>query len=35
MSLEEILAEIASGKVMDETIKITFQEGKNMIYIFS
>ena len=35
MSLEEILAEIASGKVMDETIKITFQEGKNMRYIVS
>ena len=34
-TLPEVLDIISSGKVMDETIKITFLEGKNMRYIAS
>ena len=34
-TLQEVLQILASGKVMDETIKITFVEGKNMRYIAS
>ncbi len=33
MMLEEILNKISSGEVYDETVKITFQEGKNMRWI--
>ena len=33
MSLQEILNVISSGKVYDETVKITFPEGKNMRWI--
>ena len=33
MSLEEILTQISSGDVVDEKIKITFLEGKNMRWI--
>ena len=33
MSLEEILNKISSGEVYDETVKITFKEGKNMRWI--
>lgn len=35
MSLQEILDTISSGKVYDETVKITFPEGKNMRWIAS
>ena len=34
-SLEEVLKTLATGKVMDETVTITFPEGKNMRYIAS
>ena len=34
-ALPEVLDTISSGKVMDETITITFTEGKNMRYIAS
>ena len=33
MSLEEILKKISSGEVYDETVKITFKEGKNIRWI--
>ena len=33
MSLNEILSTISSGKIFDETINITFNEGKNMRWI--
>lgn len=33
MSLEEILKILSKGEVCDETIKITFKEGKNMRWI--
>ena len=33
MSLDEILTQISSGEVVDEKIKITFLEGKNMKWI--
>ncbi len=32
-NLKEVLNKLALGDVMDETIKITFKEGKNMRYI--
>lgn len=32
-TLEEVLNKLSTGDVMDETIKITFKEGKNMRYI--
>ena len=35
MSLEEILNKISSGEVYDESVKITFLEGKNMRWIAS
>ena len=35
MSLQDVLEQLSSGKVVDETVKITFQEGKNMRYIAS
>ena len=34
-TLQEVINTIASGKVMDETVTITFLEGKNMRYIAS
>lgn len=34
-SLPEVIETISSGKVMDETVTITFLEGKNMRYIAS
>ena len=34
-SVEEVLDTISNGKVMDETVTITFKEGKNMRYIAS
>ena len=33
MTLDEILKKISSGDVYDETVKITFKEGKNMRWI--
>ena len=33
MSTKDVLAKISSGDVYDETIKITFKEGKNMRWI--
>ena len=33
MNLEELLNKISSGEVYDETVKITFKEGKNMRWI--
>ncbi len=33
MSAKDILRKIASGEVFDETVKITFKEGKNMRWI--
>ena len=33
MSAKDVLSKIASGDVYDETIKITFKEGKNMRWI--
>ncbi len=33
MSTKDILSKIASGDVYDETVKITFKEGKNMRWI--
>ena len=33
MSLIEILEQISSGKIVDETISITFVEGKNMRWV--
>lgn len=32
-NLKQVLNKLATGDVMDETIKITFKEGKNMRYI--
>ena len=34
-SLNDVLNTLTSGKVMDETVNITFKEGKNMRYIAS
>ncbi len=34
-SLKDVLNTLTSGKVMDETVNITFKEGKNMRYIAS
>lgn len=34
-TLPEVLDQLVSGKVMDETITITFKEGRNMRYIAS
>ena len=33
MPLSEILKKISSGEIFDESVKITFKEGKNMRWI--